>query len=423
MMMAMWVLGLVAAASGQAPAPPLGPFDVVSLGARADGKTDDTAAIQKALDATGKHGGVVRLPTGRFLVAGSLKIPVGVALVGSNQAPVYIEPLIGTVILASGGRDKEDAPALFEMGDSSTVQGLTVFYPDQKPDEIHPYAWTFHLWGGDNTVENVTLINSYNGIKIGPETNVRHRIRSVSGCVLRRGIWLDNCSDIGRIENVQWHCHWWSSKQVGGDWDKIYKYMWKNCEGFVFARTDWEYVTNTFIFPVKIGYHFLATKNGAMNGQLCGIGADAANRCIVVDEIQPMGLLITNGQFVAFEGENPVQIVINPTCTGSVRLQNCDFWGPSMQNVVSHSKSYVSLSNCYFSSGCPKNAGKPLVEANGGKIQIQGCSFATAEPSILLGKGLKHAVVTGNNGIKGVTITNQIGERAMIANNESGEKP
>ncbi len=58
-----------------------------------------------------------------------------------------------------------------------------------------------------------------------------------------------------------------------------------------------------------------------------------------------------------------------------------------------------------------------------GKIQIEGCSFATAEPSILLGKGLKHAVVTGNNGIKGVTITNQIGARAMIANNEPGDLP
>jgi hypothetical protein len=82
-------------------------------------------------------------------------------------------------------------------------------------------------------MENVTLINSYNGIRIGPEPNVRHRIRSVVGCVLRRGIWLDNCTDIGRIENVQWHCHWWSSPKVGGDWEKVYKYMWQNCEGFV----------------------------------------------------------------------------------------------------------------------------------------------------------------------------------------------
>jgi len=392
--------------------------DAMPVGVKADGTCDATAAIQRALDAAGQKGGAVRLPAGTYLVAGSLKIPEGVALIGSNQAPVYIEPLMGTVILATGGRDKEDAPALFEMGNSATVQGLTVFYPDQKPDDIHPYAWTFHLRGGDNTVENVTLINSYNGIQIGPEQNVRHRIRSVSGCVLRRGIWLDNCTDIGRIENVQWHCHWWTSPKVGGDWEKVFKYMWENCEGFVLARTDWEYVTNTFIFPVNIGYHFIATEHGAMNGQLCGIGADAANRCIVVNAIQPMGLLITNGQFVAFNGENPIEIVVNPTCAGSVRLQNCAFWGPAVQNVVSHSQSFLSLSNCYFSSGRPDNPDKALVEADGGKLQVQGCSFATPEPSILLGKGLKHAIVTGNNGARGVTIINQIGNQAIIADNE-----
>ena len=125
---------------GEAPATPKANVDVAAFGAKADGKTDDTAAIQKALNAAAKQGGVVHLPAGKYLVAGSLRIPVGVALVGSNQAPVYIEPLIGTVILATGGRDKEDGPALFEMGDSSTVQGLTVFYPDQKVDAIHPYA-------------------------------------------------------------------------------------------------------------------------------------------------------------------------------------------------------------------------------------------------------------------------------------------
>jgi hypothetical protein len=391
------------------------------VGVKADGVTDDTAAIQQALDRAAKHGGVVRLPAGKYLVRGSVKVPEGVALVGANAAPVYIEPLIGTVILATGGRDREDALALFEMGNAATVQGLTVFYPEQKLNDIHPYAWTFHLQGGDNTVENVTLVNSYNGIKIGPEANVRHRIRSVSGCVLRRGIWLDSCSDIGRIENVHWHCHWWSSKQVGGDFDQVFSYMWQHCEGFAFARTDWEYVTNTFIFPANVGYHFLATKNGAMNGQLCGIGADAANRCVVVDQIQPMGLLITNGQFVAFAGNNPVEVVINATCSGSVRLENCAFWGPAVQNVVSHSKSFVSLSNCYFSSGLASNPGKALVEADGGKLQVQGCSFATPEPSILLGKGLRHAVVVGNNGDKGVTITNHIGEKAVISANEPPE--
>lgn len=118
------------------------------------------------------------------------------------------------------------------------------------------------------------------------------------------------------------------------------------------------------------------------------------------------------------KGENPIEIDINSTCTGSVRLQNCNFWGPAVQNVVSHSQSCVSLNNCYFSSGLPDNPDKALVEADGGKLQVQGCSFATPEPSILLGKGLKHAIVTGNNGVRGVTVDNQIGDQAIISDNE-----
>ncbi len=403
-----------------APAPQKGKpmINAQDFGAKADGIADDTNAIQKALDAAGRLGEPVLLPAGRYRVTGSLHIPPGVALEGAAKAPLYIQPLIGTVILATGGRDHEEASALFEMGDSSTVTGLTVFYPDQKPDAIHPYPWTFHLQGGDNTVENVTLINSYNGIRVGPEPNVRHRIRSVYGCVLRRGIFVDSCTDIGRIENVQFHCHWWSSPAVGGNWDRVFEYMWKNCEAFVFARTDWEYVTNTFVFPVAVGYHFIETKNGAMNGQLCGIGADAAQKCVVVDHLQPMGLLITNGQFVAFNGPDPIEVLINSTCEGSVRLVNCAFWGPANQNVVSHSRSFVSLSDCYFSSGKAPATSRPLVEADNGRLQIRGCSFATSEPSIRLGKGLVHAIVTGNNGVQGVRILNEIGDRAIIADNE-----
>jgi len=392
--------------------------DLKACGVVGDGTADDTAAIQTALDAAGKTGGRVYLPPGKYLVAGSLRIPLGVALVGAAVSPQYIRPLAGTVVLATGGRDNEDAPALFEMGDSSAVVGLTVFYPEQKVADIRPYPWTFHMIGGDNTVENVTLINSYNGIRVGPEPNVRHRIRSVYGCVLRRGISVDACTDIGRIENVQFHCHWWSAPEVGGAWDPVFEYMWRNCEAFIFARTDWEYVTNTFVFPVNVGYRFIQTEHGAMNGQLCGIGADAAQRCVVVEQIQYMGLLITNGQFVAFAGEEPVEVVIESTCNGSVRLVNCAFWGPAVQNVVSHSKSFVSLSDCYFSSQRQMGKPKPLIEADGGKLQVRGCSFGTLQTSIHLKEGLQHAIITENNGVGGVGIQNDIGERAIIVNNE-----
>ena len=392
-------------------------------GVKADGVTDDTAAIQAALNGQAKLGGSVSLPPGKYLVKGSLSIPPGVSLEGSANAPRYNDPMTGTIILATGGKDKEDAPALFEIGKSSSVSGLTVHYPEQKVNDIRPYPWTFHLKDEDNTVENVTLINSYNGIKVGPEGNVRHRIRSVYGCVLRRGIFVDACTDIGRIENVQFHGHWWWAKEVGGDSDLVNKYMIEHLEAFIFGRTDWEYVTNTFVFPVNIGYHFIQTPSGACNGQFSGIGADWSQRCVVVDAIQFMGLLITNGQFVAFAGDNPIEVVINPTCKGSVRLVNCAFWGPSVQNVVSHNQSFTSLSDCYFST--PHDSKNPVIEADNGRLQVRGCSFeAGNKPSIALRKGLKHAIISENNGEHGVQIINEIGDKVIISNNEpaSGEQ-
>lgn len=397
-----------------------GVHDVRSFGARADGVTDDTEAIQKACDTAAKQGGVVSIPPGKYLVNGSITVPPGVHIKGSAAAPQYSEPLVGSIILATGGRDNENAPALFEMGNSCSVTGLVIYYPEQNVKDIRPYPWTFHLKGFDNTVEHVTLVNSYNGIRVGPEPNVRHRIRSVYGCTLRRGIFVDGCTDIGRIDNVQLHGHWWWSKQVGGDSELVNKFMIENLEAFVFGRTDWEYVTNTFVFPTNIGYKFIQTPSGACNGQFCGIGSDWSQRCIVVEAIQPMGLLITNAQLVAFAGENPVAAVIEKTCTGSVRLVNCAFWGPSIQNVVSHGQGYLSLSDCYLSSGREGNV-KPLVEVDGGKLQIRGCTFATAEQSIAVRKGAKSAIITENNGAKGVSIANEIGNAAIIENNEPPE--
>ena len=393
-----------------------GVFNAKAYNAKGDGITDDTRAIQATLDAAGKTGGQVYLPPAKYLINGSLHVPAGVSVMGSANMPQYSEPLIGTILLSTGGRDNEMAPALFELGTSSSVSGLTVYYPEQNVKDIHPYPWTFHLQGNDNTVENITLINSYNGIKVGPEPNVRHRIRSVYGCVLRRGVEIDGCTDIGRVENVQFHGHWWWSGSVNGNSDLVNDYMIKNLEAFIFGRTDWEYVANTFVFPVKIGYHFINTKAGACNGQFLGIGADMAQRCVVVDQIQPMGLLITNGQFVAFTGDNPIEIEIASTCTGQVRLVNCSFWGPAKQNVVSHSRSFVSLSDCYLSSA--PDSKKPLIEADGGRLQVHGCSFVGNKPSVALRKGLIYAIVSENVGSQGVDVINEINDKAILNSNE-----
>ena len=395
-----------------------GIFSVKDFGAAGDGSTDDTTAIQAAIDGAAEKGGRVHIPPGQYLVTGSLVVKPGVAVVGAAVAPLYIKPLIGSVILATGGRDDEAAPPLFDLGDSSAVQGITVYYPEQKPDDIHPYPWTFRMQGGDNTVENVTLINSYNGIRTGPEPNVRHRIRSVYGCTLRRGVFVDRCSDIGRVENVQLHCHWWSQPEIGGNWDFVFEYMWKNLEAFIFGRTDWEYVTNCFVFPTNIGYHFIQTEHGACNGQFTGNGSDASQVCVQVDQVQPMGLLITNGQFVSFNGDDPTGVVVGEQCTGQVRLVNCNFWGAFRHIAVLKGQSYVGFGDCYFSAWDRNDEGLPAIDALAGRLQVRGSSFHGKPAAIRVGEGVAHAIIDGNNGANGVGVED-LSSRAILRDNET----
>lgn len=423
-------------------------INVMEYGAIADGLTDNTLAFQTAVDRATALGGTVHVPAGKFLIKGSIYL-TGAAIVGENQAPRSWDPLTGSIILATGGRDNEDAPALFEMRNSSSVSGITVYYPDQLVDDICPYPWTFHIGSYskdttvfDCTIENVTLINSYNGIHAGPNENGRHRINSVFGCVLRRGIFVESIGDIGRIENVQFHCHFWGHPNTRGDFWKVFKYMQGNCEAFIFGRSDWEYVTNTFVFPARTGYRFIKTENGnwtgSCNGQFSGIAADATGCSIQIDAIQQMGLLITNGQFNSHLTGDSTQIIVSEGCEGNIRFVNCGFWGPVKRNAWIKGNSFVSFSDCYFSNN--QNTREHSIVAQNGKLQVSNCTFdavqsqpkqdqkwayegkPTQPPAIHLMKGLKHAIITGNNGYFGISILNEIGGRAILDHNEPPAK-
>lgn len=421
-----------------------GVYNVKDFGAKADGKSDDTAVIQKAIDKAAVKGGTVLLPAGFYLVKGGIKVKPGVAVTGSLVSPIYPVPdyndkellksevtklpkgtpayfgaMKGTVVLAVGGRDKEDAPPLFELSGSGTIKGLSIYYPDQKWDDIHPYPWSIQISiGDDNTVQDVVLVNSYNGIRVGPQGNARHNIRNVIGCVLKRGIYVDWCVDIGRIENVHWHSAFWALPEINGNNEGVFKYMVENLEAFVFARTDWEYVTNCFVFPAHIGYRFIESEKGSPNGQLSGCAADATHIAVQVDSIQHMGLLITNGQFVSFYGVNPAGLIVNEKVRGQVRMVNCNYWG-AFENIatIKSDDVYVGFSDCYFSNWGIKKADAAAIHAEKGRLQVNNCTFNDDSPSIHVGKDVKHAVLKGNNGPAASKITDMSG-KAVIGDNE-----
>jgi len=375
---------------------------VTDYGARGDGITDDTAAFQSAMNAVKEKGGTVEVPVGNYLIKTHLNIPAYVTLEGIWKIPTAFTQMKGSTLLAVEGAGSETGTPFITLGPNATIKGLTVYYPDQKPDNITPYPWCVACAGGDNSsIIDCLLVNPYQGVDFGTRASGRHYIRGLYGQPLRRGLFVDKCFDIGRIENVHFWPFWnWDEKTGIRDW------LWKNGEAFIFGRTDWEYVFNTFVFGYKVGYRFIKTKDGAMNGNLLGLGADASNIAVLVEETQAPGLLFTNGEFVSIAEDHPAEVVVKNTHTGVVQFQNCSYWGSSDQIARVDGAGTVSFNGCNFLGWNRKRNKTPAIELYGGNLLVNGCNFMGDSPQLSLrGKAIS-ATFIGNHANGPLAVTN-----------------
>ncbi len=397
--------------------------DVRKYGAKGDGKTDDTVAFQSALDAMGKAGGgIVHVARGSYLFRGHLNLPGGVTLQGIWQSvpahngirdPGTPKPTDeGTTFLVTEGAGREDDPPFITLNTNSTLKGVVLYYPDQDPnEEPKPYPWAIAMRGKNPAVLDVETLNPYNGIDA--THNERHLIRDVQGQPLRRGVWVDSIYDVGRIENVHFN-PWWSMKPKLRDWQMAHG------EAFIFGRTDWQYVLNTFCFGYNVGYKFIQTKDGATNGNFLGIGADDCWTSVVVEQSAPFGILITNGEFVSFHGPNPTMVEVTATHTGAVRFVNCAFWGPCNQNARIAGRGTVGFSDCTFVQWDRNREGRHAIQAESGTVLVRGCEFREDKPQVELGEGVRRAVITGNIFTGAARIANRSRGSVQIADNASG---
>jgi hypothetical protein len=230
---------------------------------------------------------------------------------------------------------------------------------------------------------DVELLNPYQGIDAS--RNERHNVRNIYGQPLRRGILVDAIYDIGRIENVHFN-PWWNGR------GRVYQWQTEHGEAFLFGRADWEYVLNTFCFGYHVGYKFVHTETGECNGNFLGIGADDCNRAVLVEQSAPYGLLITNGEFTSFHGEDPTMVEVLASNKGVVRFSNSAFWGPCNQ-IAKIAGGTVGFSDCTFVEWKKDRA---AIQVSGGSALIRGCDFRQNQPHIALSEGVDRAVITGN---------------------------
>ena len=386
-------------------------FDAHRNGAIGDGQTDDTQAFQKALDAVGKDGGgVVTVLTGKYLIKGHLAIPTNVTLEGVWRAPARGVPVdAGSTLLAVEGKGDADGTPFITLNTNSALSGLSIFYPEQViANPPHAYPWTVQAADGtDNcSIVNVTIVNPYQAVDFGTHVTGRHYINRLCAHPLLKGLYINQCYDVGRIENI----HFWPF------WDldpksPLWVFTKEKGTAFIIGKTDGEMAFNCFSIFYHTGMHFIAGPVGK-DKKLPGSGVytncymDITSCAIKVDEVAPdAGVSFVNGMFMS-------GVEVAPSNKGQVKFTACGFW--ANRGLASHARlegrGAVTFSACHFSNWDQAMDGTACIDANCARVIVSGCEFNTDRTDhckVRLGPLVKAAVVTSNLMPGGAIVRNE----------------
>lgn len=240
-----------------------------AYGAAGDGVTDDTAAIQAAIDAC-PPGGVVYIPVGIYKTTATLDLKNGVTLMGSHanlmvgpgmtgvEYQCFIQPAVpftGTSVIEIIGDDDGTHPdisgeqrLLNIMLDGSQLTGTTIdgiyargnvqnvvmqnvcvrqmpnngMITASRTDGTFPYSWRLHHVQIDNCHSN--------GIYFTGNTDLTLNDVQVIGC-FARGIVLTNCTNTQVVScRAEWcGSHGFHITGAWGDWQGSGGMLMANC--------------------------------------------------------------------------------------------------------------------------------------------------------------------------------------------------
>lgn len=380
-------------------------YNVKEYGAAGDGVADDTQAIQDVLDAAGNNGGgVVFVPSGRYRIAGGLTVPTGVTLRGDWNSPGTGAAVAGTILMAYAGRGNPDETSFIQLQQASGVTNLSVWYPEQSLSSPVAYPWTIEQLSGDSaTVENVTLVNSYNGVKIGPAWNELHYLKNVYGTALNTGIFLDFTTDIGRLEKIRLAPEYWALSGLPGapELGQLINYTTTHAEGIVMGRSDWEYMSDVRISGFKTGMR-VTTRTGSTetaNAQFYKVDISDSNVALKIEGVNDFGLLITDSSFRADVGANPTAIYATQGFRSIVQFNNVTIGGSPRNAVVNEGSGVLSFESATIENWDDQSGGYAIT-AEAGSLILGQTSFVKPNRHVRLGSGVKivNSVNSGSQG-------------------------
>ncbi len=409
-------------------------FNVLAFGAKADQTTDDTSAFQAAIDsALVSGGGIVSVPAGTYRINGTLIIKRNVTLEGIFTAPPSIPWTAqslgmnapnGSVLLAFSGKGDAGGTPFIQLDYNATLKGIAVFHPDQtdtNPPIAYPWTISSLLSGADNcSIIDVLLVNPYQAVDFGGRHTGRHFIRNLNGAPLYRGLFIDHCLDVGRVENVHFWPFWGATGAAA-------EFRRKEGKAFIIGRSDWQHLTNCFCIDYETGFQFIVCTSdapayqGGGNAQITGGGVDGCNRAVHVVEMQGhSGARFVNSQIYG-------DIIVEATNNAPLQFAACGLFGSmwaangvGLASIEGGGK--VSFTDCHIHCIDPRNNVRTLIHAKSGRLQVRGCDFIdghVVRDHVLLGEAVLSANISDNTSRSAFQVINNANGMTVVRDNLS----
>lgn len=352
---------------------------VQDAGAKGDGVTDDTEAFQSAMNTMTKlGGGTVFVPEGKYVIKGNLRIPTGVTLRGEWEKPTNGKPFKGSILMAYAGRGETEGRPLIALRQCSGIIGMTIWYPEQKPDDIVPYPFTIQQMGAASaTVSNVTLVNTYQGIRTNYGSYL-HYFHNVYGAPLSVGIEIGFVSDTGRVDMIDFNPDYWSQSGLPGapkaDGPHV-SWIRNNGTAMLFRRYEWIYSAFVSLRGYNTGIKMVNSEvMGETNGQMYKYEITDCNTAIDIVNANFAGISFTK---CLLQGSD-YGVFTHDTFNSRLLFHSCDIRGGKKSALLDGiDNQSVFFRHCDFNN--------EIVRIRG-DLTIMGCTINSPGNHITLGE-------------------------------------
>lgn len=393
--------------------------DVANYGADPTGYNDNTAAFQAAIDAANAAGGgIVYAKAGLYKFTGHIVIKRRVTLRGEWQSPDIDPHYKGTLLMPYADKDNINGAPFIGISSNAGVKNLSVWYPEQLPNELHAYPYTIQDYEEDGqfgthavSVKNVTMYNSYQGIHTGsPQPQVARadkatvsqepRLRDVYGTFLYRGILTSRVGNFGAVANFYSSSKYWIQSALAEapttDAKKaaVQQFMRKNA---IALTTDGGLNDGVSYYNINI-----ADAN-------VGIFGAAYWEYFANINIKDVVYGITIGGSSSITSQNAQQIVdahisvlpkdpgqdnwaINLQTQGVVDIIGATIDGYATYGIVGGPQSRPSISQSEFNGWTGA-----AVNASGSTVQLNDSRFNASGLHVYLGASISSAAILGNS--------------------------